>query len=83
MPAAELKRLLEPVWAGTQSLDPVHRAPETASDKLEHIANGYAYAYSITLKSEYGNENIEWQEQRLVVQSFKHAIAQKKHWIID
>jgi len=76
MPAAELQRLLAPVWAGTQSLDPVHRAPETASDKLEHIANGYAY--SITLKSEYGNENIEWQEQRLVVQSFKHAIAQKK-----
>ena len=76
MPAAELQRLLAPVWAGTQSLDPVHRAPETASDKLEHIANGYAY--SITLKSEYGGENIEWQEQRLVVQSFKHAIAQKK-----
>ena len=76
MPAAELRMLLEPVWAGTQSLDPVHRAPETALDKPVHIANGYAY--SVTIKAEHGGESIEWQEQRLVVQSLKHAIAQKK-----
>ena len=76
MPIAALRVLLEPVWAGTQVLDPVHRAPETALDKPEHIANGYAY--SVTLKAEHGGESIEWQEQRLVVQSLKHAIAQKK-----
>ena len=76
MPIAALRVLLEPVWAGTQVLDPVHRAPETALDKPEHIANGYAY--SVTLKEEHGGESIEWQEQRLVVQSLKHAIAQKK-----
>ena len=76
MPAAELRVLLEPVWAGTQLLDPVHRAPETALDKPVHIANGYAY--SVTIKAEHGGESIEWQEQRLVVQSLKHAIAQKK-----
>ena len=76
MPTAELQILLEPVWAGTQSLDPVLRAPETALDKPEHIANGYAY--SVTIKAEHGGESIEWQEQRLVVQSLKHATAQKK-----
>src|SRR5664280_1099179 len=77
MPAAELRALLEPVWAGTQPLIPVHRAPETAPDKPEHIANGFSC--SITLKTEQGGgESIEWQEQRLVVQSLKHAIAQKK-----
>jgi transposase len=76
MPAAELRSLLEPVWAGTQPLIPVHRAPETAPDKPEHIANGFSS--NITLKTEQGGESIEWQEQRLVVQSLKHAIAQKK-----
>ena len=76
MPAAELRALLEPVWAGTQPLIPVHRAPETASDQLEHIANGFFC--SVTLKAEHAGESIEWQEQRLVVQSLKHAIAQKK-----
>ena len=81
MPIAALRVLLEPVWAGTQVLDPVHRAPEAALDKPEHIANGYAY--SVTLKAEHGGESIEWQEQRLVVQSLKHAIAQKKPWMRD
>jgi transposase len=75
MPAAELRVLLEPVWAKTQSLDFIHRAPETALDKPEHIANGYAK--NVTIKAEYDGETIEWQEQRLVVQSLKHAIAQK------
>ena len=76
MPAAELRALLEPVWAGTQPLIPVHRASETAPDKPEHIANGFSC--SVTLTNEQGGESIEWQEQRLVVQSLKHAIAQKK-----
>jgi len=76
MPAAELRALLEPVWTGEQALEPVHRAPETAPDQLQHIANGFSY--SVTLKAEYDGEGIEWQEQRLVVQSLKHAIAQKK-----
>ncbi|MEI6069954.1 MAG: hypothetical protein WCP96_21695 [Methylococcaceae bacterium] len=76
MPAAELKALLEPVWAGAQRLEPVHRAPETALDKLQHIANGFSY--SVTLKAAHDGEGIEWQEQRLVVQSLKHAITQKK-----
>lgn len=76
MSAAELRALLEPVWAGTQPLMPVHRAPETAPDQLEHIANGFSC--SVRLKAEHAGESIEWQEQRLVVQSLKHAIAQKK-----
>ena len=76
MPTAELRALLEPAWAGAQPLEPVHRAPETAPDKLQHIANGFSY--SVTLKAGHDGEGIEWQEQCLVVQSLKHAIAQKK-----
>ena len=63
-------------WSRYGQAHSLHRAPETALDKPEHIANGYAY--SVTIKTEYGGESIEWQEQRLVVQSLKHAIAQKK-----
>ena len=47
-----------------------------APDKPEHIANGFSS--SAILKTEQSGEVIEWQEQRLVVQSLKHAIAQKK-----
>ena len=62
-------------WSRYGQAHSLHRAPETALDKPEHIANGYAY--SVTIKAEHGGESIEWQEQRLVVQSLKHAIAQK------
>ena len=70
--ATDLQALLVPVWTGAQSLTPVHRAPETATDKPEHIADGFSY--SVTLKV----GDVEWQEQRLVVQSLKHAAAQQK-----
>jgi transposase len=72
MPAAALQALLVPVWTGAQPLTPVHRAPETAADQREHIANGFAYG--VTLKA----GGVEWQEQRLVVQSLKQADAQQK-----
>jgi transposase len=73
MPAAARQALLVAVWTGAQPLFPVHRAPETATDKPEPIANGFSS--SVTLKT---GEGIEWQEQRLVVQSLKHADAQHK-----
>jgi transposase len=72
MPAAALQALLVPVWTGAQPLTPVHRAPESAADPLEHIANGFSYG--VTLKA----GGVEWHEQRLVVQSLKHADAQQK-----
>ena len=73
MPAAALQALLVSVWTGAQPLAPVQRAPETAADQPQHIANGFSY--SVTLKT---GEGVEWQEQRLVVQSLKHADAQQK-----
>lgn len=71
MPAAALKTLLDPVWAGTQQLTAVHRRPETPTDTPEHIANGFSYE----IKLQAGE--VEWQERRLVVQSLKHAAAQQ------
>jgi transposase len=73
MPAATLRALLEPVWTGKQALTPVHRAPVTASDQPQHIANGFSYGVTLT-----SAEGLAWQEQRLVVQSLKQAAAQQK-----
>nr|WP_200283176.1 hypothetical protein [Rhabdochromatium marinum] len=72
MPKATLSVLLAPVWTGEQALTPVHRAPETASDQPQHIADGFSYRVTLT-----SAEGLQWQEQRLVVQSFKHAAAQQ------
>lgn len=75
MPAAILRDLLAPVFAGTQLLSAVQRAPEANPDKPEHIADGFAY--SVTLQS----ADTQWQEQRFVVKSLKHAKA--KHAALD
>ncbi len=71
MPAATLHALLAPVWTGEQTLTPVFRAPVTAADKPQHIANGFSDQVMLT-----SAEGVAWQEQRLVVQSLKHAAAQ-------
>jgi transposase len=73
MPAAALQALLAPVWTGEQTLTPVHRAPETVSDQPQHIANGFSYTIRLT-----SAEGLQWSEQRLVVQSLKHAAAQQQ-----
>ena len=71
MPAVDLQALLMPVWTGAQPLTPVYRAPETELDQPEHIADGFSY--EVTLKV----GEIEWREQRLVVQSLKQAASQQ------
>lgn len=72
MPAAQLQALLKPVWTGQQALTPVQRAPAPTPDKPEHIADGFSYQARLKLG------DFEWQEQRLVVHSFKHASAKQK-----
>lgn len=71
MPAATLHALLEPVWTGEQALTPVFRAPVMASDKPQHLANGFSDQVTLT-----SAEGLAWQEPRLVVHSLKHATAQ-------
>ena len=72
MPASELRDLLTPVWTGQQTLTPVHRASQETQDEIKHIADGFVY--NVTLK--FGD--IQWQETRLVVHSFKQADAKQK-----
>lgn len=80
VPQKELERLLEPVWSKAQALSTVYR-PQTEeeierADEAEALAEGFAYKQ--TLRAEVEGEEVEWEEQRLVVHSFKHAERQQK-----
>ena len=72
MPAAQLQALLEPVWTGQQALTAVQRAPAATPDEPEHIADGFSYQARLKLGE------FEWQEQRMVIHSLKHASAKQK-----
>jgi hypothetical protein len=61
------------VWTGEQTLTPVHRAPVTAADPPQHLANGFSESVLLT-----SAEGAQWAEQRLVVPSLKQAAAQQK-----
>ncbi|VFN06516.1 MAG: hypothetical protein BECKG1743F_GA0114225_112441 [Candidatus Kentron sp. G] len=80
VPQAELARLLEPVWEQKQKLSTVYR-PLT-QEEIKHgeerqtLAEGFMY--EVTQRAKLDGEEIEWQEQRLVVHSFKHAERQQK-----
>jgi len=76
MPANKLEALLESVWEKKQSLTPIYRPVESDSDKSQQIAAGFIT--SISQSHEYEGKLIQWQEQQLVVHSFKHAKAQEK-----
>jgi len=73
MPAASLQAVLEPVWTGEQMLTPVSRAPEGATEAPQHLANGFVHRVTLT-----SAEGLQWEEQRLVVQSLKQATAQQR-----
>ena len=76
MPAYTLQDLLTSVWTGKQILTPVYRPPEVNNEQPELIAQGYIM--SISLSTEVDGKIIEWPEQRLIVRSLKHALAQEK-----
>lgn len=76
LPAEKLQALLEPVWAETQDLTAVYRPVESKTNSPEKIAKGFVN--TVTLSAEYEGKQIEWQEQQLIVHSFKHAKAQEK-----
>ena len=76
----EMERLLEPVWSQEQALVMVYRpqAPEEIERGEEAQALAEGFTYTETLRAEVEGEEIEWQEQRLIVRSFKHAERQQK-----
>ncbi len=71
IPQSALDTYLEPVWSGQQALTAVERQGTTG--KLEKIAEGYelCLAQTATIK----DEEITWNERRLVLRSLAHAKA--------
>ena len=72
MSASDLKAILAPVWTGVQPLTAVQYAKVTATDKPEHIADGFSYQVARKVG------DTKWQENLLVVKSLKHAKAKQE-----
>lgn len=81
MPASTLTELLVPVWNNEQVLIDIYRPKQEAEEKQERIAEGFKY--TLRLQAEKDGKLFEWDEQRLVVHSLKHAAKQEKQLAQD
>src|SRR4051812_4998815 len=71
---AERRALLQPVWDGTQALQPVCRpGPEGQPDEL--VAEGFAV--DVALTATVGTQEVRWTERRWLVRSPAYAQAQE------
>lgn len=68
---ATLDDYLEPVWTGKQTLKSVKR--RGASGTLDKVAEGFELSETVTAMV--GDQEIRWQERRLVIHSLAHAGA--------
>lgn len=75
LPESELERVLEPVWAGRQALEPVYQ-PIEEGDREPKLAEGFGYEVKLT--GEHDGEELTWIERRLVVRSLKLAERQER-----
>jgi transposase len=71
---AERHDLLQPVWAGTQPLQPVCR-PGIAGQPDELVAEGFSVAVELT--ATVGEKEVCWTERRWLVRSVAYARAQE------
>src|SRR3954463_12917533 len=71
---AERRALLQPVWAGTQALQPVWRpGPEGQPDEL--VAEGFSVDVALTATG--GAQEVRWAERRWLVRSRAYARSQE------
>lgn len=81
VPAAELDRLLRPVWAGKRKPIDIYAPPEdddkTPPTPDERIAVGFELTVSLSGKDQRGKTQY-WNERRLVVRSLRLAESQEK-----
>ena len=71
IPPEVLDAYLQPVWSGEQALQVIERV--NAEGKKQAIAEGFACKETLTVERE--GAPLCWQEQRLVVRSYRHAQA--------
>jgi transposase len=72
--AAELQRLLQPVWDGKQPLTIVHRPGRDEADEPEEVARGFES--TVTQTTTVAGQEVSWTERRLVVCSTAQAQRQ-------
>src|SRR5918997_1406452 len=71
---AERRVLLQPVWEGTQALQPVWRpGPQGQADEL--VAEGFAV--DVALTATVGTQEVRWTERRWLVRAPAYAQAQE------
>jgi transposase len=70
MPAEDLDQLLEPVWAGQQSLVALEREGRPAHEH-EMIAEGFEV--QVALEAETPDGAVQWDERRLIIRSVSAA----------
>ena len=71
---AERRALLQPVWDGTQALQPVRR-PGRDGHPDELVAEGFAVEVALT--ATVGKQEVRWTERRWLVRSQAYAQAQE------
>jgi transposase len=71
---AERRALLQPVFAGTQALQPVCR-PGGEGEPDELVAEGFSVDVELTAKV--GEQEVSWTERRWLVRSLAYARAQE------
>jgi transposase len=74
VPAAELQRLLQPVWEGNQTVTVVHRPTQDEADEPEEVARGFEY--TVIQTATIAGHEVSWTERRLVVCSTGQAQRQ-------
>ena len=70
MPEAEMVRVLEPIWDGTQPVTEIVR-------DAEPIAVGYEYRVEMSAQGP-KQETVRWSERRLVIRSLQSAESQQQ-----
>ena len=71
---AERQKLLQPVWDGTQALQPVWR-PGAEGQPDEPVAEGFSV--DVELTATVGDQEVRWTERRWLVRSQAYARAQE------
>src|SRR5512132_1011281 len=71
---AERQELLQPVWDGTQALQPVWR-PGVEGQPDELVAEGFSV--DVELSATVGDKEVRWTERRWLVRSQAYARAQE------
>ena len=74
LPAAELQRLLEPVWDGRQTLTAVSRPALDPTEPPQAVAQGFEV--TVTQTAPHEGRTVSWTERWLVVCSTAHAQRQ-------